>query len=305
MSLTLATRGSPLALWQAHTTRDRLASIADRSDVELVKVVSSGDADRVSDIARFGRIGVFTVEVDRAVLDGRAQAGVHSLKDMTTTLEDGVMLAAVLPRGPVEDVLISRSGAVLKDLPRGARVATGSMRREAMVRRARPDLEITGVRGNVDTRLAKLAAGEADALVVARAGLVRLGLSSQITEVLDTQRFLPAVGQGIVGLTCRADDDATAAVLRAIGDEDAWAAATAERALLRTLHGGCNVPVGGHATLGGGELRLAARVLSTDGSRVLEGERSGTASDAEAIGSALGAELLAAGAAELFAEARA
>ena len=305
MKFPLATRASQLALWQAETTAAALKAAWSGVEPELVKVTSKGDADQKSDLARFGRIGIFTVEVDRVLLEGGAHAAVHSLKDMTTTLHEGTMLSGVLGRGPVEDVIVSRGGERLADLPAGARVATGSLRRAAMVRAVRPDVEIVQIRGNVDTRLAKLAAGEADALVMARAGLERLGLAEHITEVLDTDHFLPAVGQGIVGITCRHADWERHEKVQAIRDLEAWDEALAERALLRTLRGGCNVPVGGHARAVEGVLSLKARVLSVDGTEVVEAEASAPRSAAEALGERLGRELLDAGAARLIEAARA
>lgn len=304
MKLTLATRGSKLALWQESATRALLCALPSAPDVEKLIVESSGDRDQTSDLARFGRIGIFTVEVDRALLDGRAEVGVHSLKDMTTTPEDGIVLAAVLARGPIEDVLVTPSGQSLDELPAGARVATGSLRRAAMIKYTRPDLETIGIRGNVETRLRKLDDGAAEAIVLARAGLERLGLGDRIGEVLSVDRFVPAVGQGIVGLTCRADDDATRAVLESISDADAWAAALAERALLRALKGGCNVPAGGHATLKGDELTITARVLSVDGSEAVESTLRGARADAEAVGAQLAEDMIAMGAGELVEAAR-
>lgn len=298
----LSTRGSDLALWQAHETRARL------EDAEIVVVESKGDRDRVTDLARFGSIGIFTVEVDLAVLDGRADVGVHSLKDMTTTLQEGIVLAGVLPRGLVEDVLVTREpGMTLDTLPEGAMVGTGSLRRAAMLRAARPDLEVAQARGNVPTRIAKVKdEGAFDAAVLARAGIERLGLASAISEVLPTDRFLPAVGQGIVGLTCREDDLGTRErISAALRDPDAWPRALAERAFLRAMKGGCNAPVGGHARLAAdGTLSLAGRVLSIDGSEVIEGRIEGAAADAEGLGRRLADDLAGRGGAALVEKAR-
>ena len=205
-----------------------------------------------------------------------------------------------------EDALVARDGLTLDGLPPGARVGTGSLRRGAMLRAARPDLEVVPIRGNVGTRLAKVTGGELDATVLARAGLVRLGLEQHASDVLDTERFLPAVGQGIVGLTCRADDPATRERLqREARDPAAWAAALAERAFLRSMKGGCNAPVGGHATVAGERLSLAGRVLSVDGSRTVEGRVEGACAEAEALGLQLAEELAARGGRDLVEEARA
>ena len=289
----LATRGSQLALWQAHRTQALLRQAG--HEAELVIIESSGDRDRKTDLARFGSIGIFTVEVDRAVTDGRADIGVHSLKDMTTTLHDGVQLAGCLERGMIEDALVARDGMTLDTLPAGATVGSGSLRRGAMLRAARPDLDVVPIRGNVPTRLGKVTGGELDATILARAGLVRLGLDDHITEVLDTERFLPAVGQGIVGLTCRADDDERAGLLgRTIRDEQAWSSAMAERAFLRAMKGGCNAPVGGHATVTDGLLSLSGRVLALDGRETIEGRVEGKTSDAEALGLQLASSISAA-----------
>lgn len=286
----LATRGSALALWQAHRTQQLLGEAG--HDTELVIIESSGDRDRRTDLARFGSIGIFTVEVDRAVTDGRADIGVHSLKDMTTTLHEGVRLAGCLERGMVEDALVARDGLTLESLPEGATVGSGSQRRGAMLRATRPDLKVVQIRGNVPTRLGKVTGGELDATVLARAGLVRLGLDAHITEILDTRRFLPAAGQGIVGLTCRVDDEERARVLEDnVRDADAWAAATAERAFLRQMKGGCNAPAGGHASVRGGELYLSGRVLSLDGSEAVEGSIEGPVGEAEALGIRLATDI--------------
>lgn len=301
----LSTRGSALALWQAKRTQAMLEALGHR--VELVIIESSGDRDRQTDLARFGSIGIFTVEVDRAVTDGRADIGVHSLKDMTTTLHDGVRLAGVLERGMVEDALVARDGLTLATLPQGATVGCGSQRRGAMLRAARPDLNLVQIRGNVPTRLGKVTNGDVDATVLARAGLVRLELDEHITEVLDTARFLPAVGQGIVGLTCRSDDSERAAVLSsALRDAGAWAAAMSERSFLRRMKGGCNAPVGGHATVGSSadKLHLAGRVLSLDGSETIDGSVEGSASDAEELGIQLALDLEARGGGKLIEAAR-
>ena len=301
----LATRTSPLARWQAETAATCLrAAFADLAP-ELVPVESSGDLDQRSALARFGRIGIFTVEVDRAMLEGRAECAVHSLKDLTTELFEGTMLSGVLGRGPVEDVLVSRGGEPLAELPRGARVATGSLRRRAMLLAQRPDLVCVEMRGNVNTRLEKLARGDAEAMVLARAGLERLGLAERATEVLDTQRFLPAVGQGIVGLVCRGGDWTNHERVQAIRDLEAWDEALAERACLRTLRGGCNVPVGAHARAVEGSLHVRSRVLALDGSRAIEAELTGPRTDAESLGTSLGRELLARGAGDLIEAARA
>ncbi|MBI5362698.1 MAG: hydroxymethylbilane synthase [Planctomycetes bacterium] len=300
----LATRGSPLARWQAETTKRLLEHARLDLDVELCVVQSSGDKDQKSDLARLGRTGVFTAEIDDAVLSGRAHAGVHSLKDMTTSLPDGLVLAAVLQRGATEDALVGRDGHVLADLSRGARVATGSVRRVAMLKRARPDLEIVGIRGNVDTRLDKLMSGQAEALIMACAGLERLGYAKHITERLGPPGFLPAVGQGIVGLTCRTGDDATHRALQGIGDREAWAEAHAERALLARLHGGCNAPVGALARAKEAALALEACVLSLDGRETLEDRISGSIERAAELGAELAERLVARGAKHLIDAAR-
>lgn len=305
MKLILATRASPLALWQAHTAQSILKLAQPALEVELLTVQSTGDKDERLDAASFGRVGIFTAEIDHAVLEGRAHVGVHSLKDMSTQIPDGLMLAGVLARGPVEDVLVKRGGGRWKDLPRGARVATGSVRRIAMLKHLRPDLETVPIRGNVETRLAKLERGEADALILARAGLERLGLGAHISEVFETQQFLPAVGQGIVGLVCRADDEASVRTLWAISDRETAAEATAERALLHGLHGGCNAPVGGHARAVESALILKGRVLSLDGKEVIEAEIGGLARDAEALGRRLAERLVEGGAKRLIDAARA
>ncbi len=296
----LATRGSQLALWQARTTQAILGE-----EHELLVVKSSGDLDRTTELARFGSIGIFTVEVDRAVLDGRASVGVHSMKDMTTTLQEGIVLAGCLARGLVEDALISRDGASLDELAAGSRVGTGSLRRGSMLRAARGDIEVVPQRGNVNTRLTQVLDGELDACLLARAGLERLGLADHISEVLGIDRFLPAVGQGIVGITCREDDSETRALVEGkLRNPDAWAAALAERAFLRGTNGGCNAPIAGHATVEGGEVHLRGRVLAVDGTRRLEGEIRGPIADAEDLGSALAEDLLSKGAAALVDEAR-
>jgi hydroxymethylbilane synthase len=302
--IVLATRGSPLALWQANETQRLLLAAHPGIEVELLTVQSAGDKDGKTDLSRFGLTGIFTAEVDHAVLTGKADAGVHSLKDMTTTLHADMSLVATLARGPVEDVVISRDGSKLAALPARARVATGSVRRIATIARLRPDLQFVGMRGNVDTRLRKLREGEADALIMARAGMVRLGFGDQITEVLDIQRSLPAVGQGIVGVTCRSDNH-NFAMLARIADPSSMAEAAAERALLNALHGGCNVPVGGHARCGGDHLTLDARVLSLDGRECLEERIEGPRHDAAALGSALAERLIARGARRLIEAARA
>ena len=315
MSLHLATRGSELALWQARTARQHLSGSRPGEQVELHEVRSSGDRDQATALARFGRIGIFTVEVDNAVLDGRAQVGVHSLKDMTTTLQDGIVLGAVLARGPVEDVLVcgeSLHQTRLEELPAGSTVATGSLRRRAMIAACRPDLETVELRGNVGTRLEKLDEGQATALLMARAGFVRLGLDGRISQVLDTTSFLPAVGQGIVGLTCKDEDTETRELLAGINHRPSWLAALAERSVLRELRGGCNVPMGGHATLEGDVLTLRARVLSLDGRRAVSTTQSTTLTGglegddglAEALGLAAATALLEEGAGELVEEAR-
>lgn len=301
MTLALSTRASRLALWQAHTTRDALRTAWPELDVEVLRVDSKGDQDRSTELARFGRIGIFTVEVDRALLDGRAQVAVHSLKDMTTTLQEGTRLAAVLPRGPVEDVLV---GATLDALQPGMEFATGSLRRGAMLCAAVPGLRIVPSRGNVPTRVERARADGGTPTVLARAGMERLGMAGLYDQVLDTCDFVPAVGQGIVGLVIRSDDDEAAERIAALDCAESHARALAERALLRAMHGGCNVPLGAHATIEDGQLLLRARVLSADGTEELRGERLGRSTDAEDIGRALADELLTQGADRLVAEAR-
>jgi hydroxymethylbilane synthase len=302
--LVLSTRKSRLALWQADAARAALTQAHPGLEVELLPVSSSGDQDLSTALSRFGRIGIFTVEVDAALLDGRAQVGVHSLKDLTTRLEQGLVLGGVLPRGPVDDALVARDGLTLEELPARARVATSSQRRKAQLLAARPDLQVVEIRGNVESRLAKLDAGEADALLMARAGLERLDLDARITEVLDHERFLPAVSQGIVGLTCRADDAATQELLSRLPDDGTLARARAERRFLSTLEAGCTAPLAAHATVDGDSLHLKARVLSLDGTRSLSGARAGSTAEPEALGEALAKDLLAQGAAKLVAEAR-
>ena len=305
MKIVLATRGSPLALWQAREAERLLRSARTDVEVSISTVTSTGDRDDRTDLASFGRTGLFTAEIDRAVLQGEADAGVHSLKDMTTTLEPGLALGGTLARGAAEDALVSRDGATLSALGRGARVATGSARRVALLLRARPDLEVVALRGNVHTRLEKLERGELDAIVLARAGLERLGLGGRITQTLGPPEFLPAVGQGIVGLTRRSSDDAVGRALVAITDRESWAEALAERALLRGLRGGCNAPVGARARAVENGISIRATVLSSDGRRSVDGARSGPIEEAEAIGSALAEDLVARGAAALIEAARA
>lgn len=292
--LRIGTRGSRLALWQANHVAERLRAVAGARPVELVEIQTVGDQVRDVPLAQIGGEGVFTKEIQRALVSNSVDVAVHSLKDLPTIPVDGLVLAAVPERGPVDDVVVSRKHATFDQLPLGAVLASSSLRRKAQVLRRRPDLRIVDIRGNVETRLRKLADQELDALILARAGLERLGLAEAITEVLDW--MLPAVGQGALGLECRADDADALMLLRRLDHQATHQAVLTERGLLRTLGGGCQVPIGTRTRIADGMLHVRAVVVSPDGQRAIEGQLEGPAEDAESLGAALAQDLIGRGA---------
>ena len=295
--LRIGTRSSRLALWQAEHVA---ALLGPARPVELVHIQTQGDRDSAASLAQIGGQGVFTKEIQRALLDRRVDVAVHSLKDLPTEPSPGLVIGAVPPRGPTGDALVSRNGVRFAELPPRARIATGSVRRRAMLLNRQPDLHPVDIRGNVDSRLRKLETDELDALVLAEAGLVRLGLESVITELFDQTWMLPAVGQGALGLECRAEDAETLALLAVLDDRATRAAVTAERALLFHLGGGCQVPLGALGMVTGEWLTLRGAVLALDGTRRIDGELAGAASEAAAIGERLAAHLRDRGAGELL-----
>ncbi|MBN9517614.1 hydroxymethylbilane synthase [bacterium] len=298
--LRLGTRGSPLALWQANHVADRLRPVAAPRPVELVLIETHGDRDRATPLAAMGGFGVFTKAIQTALRDGRADAAVHSLKDLPTIPEPGLELVAVPPRGPTGDAFVSLKHRRFDALPPGAVVGTSSLRRRAMLANRRPDLTLLDLRGNVETRLRKLAENDLDAIILAEAGLVRLGLADRITEVLDPSWMLPAVGQGAIGIECRADDADTIDAVTALSDADTFARVTAERAMLAALGGGCLVPIGTTSQIDGGRLTVRGMVLTPDGRRKVSATHTGPADAPLATGQELAAMLLAEGAGELL-----
>jgi hydroxymethylbilane synthase len=301
--LVIGTRGSPLALAQAKQVRDRLAAAhgfdADRLELEVIR--TTGDVIRDRPLAEVGGKGLFTKEIEEALLAGAIDLAVHSAKDMVTQLPGGLTIAAVLPREDPRDAFISRKAKALDDLPEGAIVGTASLRRQALLKRRRPDLSIVSLRGNVDTRLRKLEAGEVDATVLALAGLKRLGRADAATAVLSLDECLPAVGQGIIAIEARADDARTLALLAAVNHGDSATALACERAFLAVLDGSCRTPIAGHATVAAGRLRFRGLIAKPDGSEAVETEREGAVADAVALGADAGRELKARAGADFFA----
>jgi hydroxymethylbilane synthase len=300
LPLRLGTRGSRLALWQANHVAALLQPLAGARSVVLVEIQTDGDQIREAPLAQIGGDGIFTKQIQRALLEDRVDVAVHSLKDLPTTYVDGVMLAAVPARGPSGDVLVSTRHSGFAQLPLGARVATGSTRRQAQLRHRRPDLKIVPIRGNVETRLCRLAEQDLDAIILAQAGLMRLGLADVITEILDPAWMLPAVGQGALGLECRAGDGTTLDLLAGLNHLPTRQAVLAERALLRGLGGGCQVPIGAATTVTGDRLTLRGVVLDPEGKTRIEGRREGFATGAEEVGRELAGQLLEQGADELL-----
>ncbi len=298
----IASRGSRLALWQAEAVRSGMLAHRPELSVEIQIVRTIGD--RVLDVplARIGDRGLFTKEVDEALLSGQADVAVHSLKDIPTRIPDGLRLAAVSLREDPRDVLVPRTGvaSTLKELPPGSRVGTSSLRRRSQIRRLRPDLTVLDLRGNLDTRLSKLDSGEYEAIVLAAAGIVRLGLAERIGESLDPEWWLPAVGQGALGIVTRAGDESTASFLAPLNDPTTAACVQAERGFLRSLEGGCQVPIGALATISGEWLTIDGFVSDLDGERFLRASLRGRVDDAEALGEALAADLVSRGAADVL-----
>ncbi len=304
--LRLGTRGSPLALAQANEVRARLAAAHAElagDAVEIVVIATTGDKIQDRTLAEIGGKGLFTKEIEEALAEGRIDAAVHSMKDVPTWLPEGLEISAILPREDPRDALISGRGDSLAALPAGAVVGTASLRRQAQVLLARPDLRVVPFRGNVQTRLRKLAEGQVDATLLAMAGLKRLGMSAEATAVLAPEVMLPAVAQGAIGLEIRGDDAGTRGYLAALDDRDSAIRVEAERACLAVLDGSCRTPIAAFAELddGGGELRLRALVCLPDGSQVHRAERRGAAAAAAALGRDAGAELRAAAGPAFFA----
>jgi len=258
----IGTRQSPLALWQATYIADGLTRHG--YEVELVKITTTGDVT-TTPLGQSGGVGLFTKEIQRALLDGRCDVAVHSLKDLPTEPIDGLTLAAVPPREDPADCLIATSSATLNNLPTGARIGTGSPRRRAQLLHLRPDLKILDIRGNVETRLAKLAQGSYDAIILAFAGLHRLNFEANISEKLTLEQMLPAVGQAALGLETRSNDDVAIEAVRKLNDPETLACVRAERGLLRSLRAGCLAPVAAHAIVRDGQLRMKSKVYSADG----------------------------------------
>jgi len=295
MQLRIGTRKSTLALTQAEILQVKLMESFSALSCELVPIVTTGDR-KTGSLADIGGKGLFTRELEEALLEKRIDIAVHSLKDMETHLPAGLVIGAVLARDDPRDAFVAKKRLTLTSLPRHARVGTSSPRRTVQVKIARPDLEIVLLRGNVTTRLDKLRRGEVDATVLAFAGLKRLHLESEATEILDTQRFIPAAGQGTIAVECRDDDHALREMLTAINDPLTYTATLTERSLLATVGGSCRTPIGAYARIENGKLRLDAMLAKPDGSAHAHVFREGNVSDAVALGKDAGAELLARGA---------
>jgi hydroxymethylbilane synthase len=302
-ALVIGTRGSPLALAQAQEVRERLAAAhalaAERIELEVIR--TTGDTIRDRSLTEAGGKGLFTKEIEEALIAGAIDLAVHSAKDMPTFLPPELRIGAVLEREDARDVFVSHKAKTLADLPHGARVGTASLRRQALVKRLRGDLAVVPMRGNVETRLRKLAAGEVDAVVLALAGLKRLGLADAATAVLSVDEFLPAVGQGIIAIEARGDDEHTLDLVRAVSHAATAAALTAERAFLAVLEGSCRTPIAGHAAVAGGRLAFRGLIAKPDGSEVLEAQRHGAAVVAVRLGAEAGRELKQRAGADFFA----
>ncbi|MDP2227168.1 MAG: hydroxymethylbilane synthase [Moraxellaceae bacterium] len=294
--LRIATRKSPLALWQAEHVRTELLRLHPGLAVELVTFTTQGDKILDTPLAKIGGKGLFVKELEVALLDGRADIAVHSMKDVPMAFPEGLGLVAIGERENPCDAFVSNRFASIETLPEGAIVGTSSLRRQCQLRHLRPDLVIRDLRGNVNTRLAKLDAGDYDALILASAGLRRLGFHDRIRADITPEVSLPAVGQGALGIEARQGDSRTAALVAPLNHAISAARVSAERAMNRRLQGGCQVPIAGYAEWQDGELYLRALVGSVDGREILRDEIRGAAADAEALGTALGERLLAAGA---------
>ncbi|WP_044100221.1 hydroxymethylbilane synthase [Acinetobacter pittii] len=299
-TLKIATRQSPLALWQAEHIRARLEELHPDLTVELVKFVTQGDKILDTPLAKIGGKGLFVKELEAALLDGRADLAVHSMKDVPMALPEGLTLAVICEREDPLDAFVSNQFEKFADLPQGAKVGTSSLRRKSQILKQRPDLQIIDLRGNVGTRLAKLDEGQYDAIILASAGLKRLGLSERIRHCLTPDISLPAVGQGALGLECRAADQDVLTLIQPLLHPETDVCVRAERAFNAYLEGGCQVPIAGYATLQNGKIHIEGRVGSPDGQTLLRAELTDEANNAQQLGENLARNLLDQGAGELL-----
>ncbi|QNX89458.1 hydroxymethylbilane synthase [Acinetobacter seifertii] len=299
-TLKIATRQSPLALWQAEHIRARLQELHPDLTVELVKFVTQGDKILDTPLAKIGGKGLFVKELEAALLDGRADLAVHSMKDVPMALPEGLTLAVICEREDPLDAFVSNHFEKFADLPQGARVGTSSLRRKSQILKQRPDLQIIDLRGNVGTRLGKLDDGQYDAIILASAGLKRLGLENRIRHTIEPNVSLPAVGQGALGLECRADDQEVLALIQPLLHIETDVCVRAERAFNAYLEGGCQVPIAGYATLQDGKIHIEGRVGSPDGQTLLRAEMTDEAHNAQQLGENLARNLLEQGAGDLL-----
>ncbi|MDV4265024.1 hydroxymethylbilane synthase [Acinetobacter seifertii] len=299
-TLKIATRQSPLALWQAEHIRARLQELHPDLTVELVKFVTQGDKILDTPLAKIGGKGLFVKELEAALLDGRADLAVHSMKDVPMALPEGLTLAVICEREDPLDAFVSNTFEKFADLPQGARVGTSSLRRKSQILKQRPDLQIIDLRGNVGTRLGKLDDGQYDAIILASAGLKRLGLENRIRHTIEPNVSLPAVGQGALGLECRADDQEVLALIQPLLHIETDVCVRAERAFNAYLEGGCQVPIAGYATLQDGKIHIEGRVGSPDGQTLLRAEMTDEAHNAQQLGENLARNLLEQGAGDLL-----
>jgi hydroxymethylbilane synthase len=295
-TLKIATRQSPLALWQANYVKDRLQQLYPDLTIELVPMVTKGDVILDSPLAKIGGKGLFVKELENALLNKEADIAVHSMKDVPMQFPEGLGLAVICQREDPRDAFVSHSYRTFAELPQGAVVGTSSLRRQCQLKALRPDLDIRSLRGNVGTRLSKLDNGDYDAIILASAGLIRLGLAARIASFIDVEQSLPAAGQGAVGIECRTDDVQVHALLAPLADAETTYCVRAERAMNNHLQGGCQVPIGGYAVLQQGQLYLRALVGDIDGSRIIRAEGKSAVENAEVLGVQIAEQLLAQGA---------
>jgi len=300
-TLRIATRKSALALWQANHVQALLREAHPGIEIELVKIVTEGDRIQDRPLSQIGGKGLFLKELERSMLNGDSDLAVHSMKDVPANMADGLVLDAVLPRANPYDALVSRDNRLLADLPAGSNVGTSSLRRKSQLLALRPDLKVTDLRGNVDTRLRKLDEGQYDAIILACAGLQRLGLGDRISETLQLPDWLPASTQGIIGLQCRQDDEYTRSLIEPLADSDTMVVASAERAVAQVLEATCQVPLAVHAVLADGRVKLKSMVSSPDGKQSVEAEGEAPAAEAVTLGQRAAADLLKNGAGKIIA----